>query len=56
MTQQTVDIAIIGAGPVGAALALTLAGAGRSVLLVDRAALPPMEHPDFDGRAYAIAA
>jgi len=56
MTQQTVDIAIIGAGPVGAALALNLAGAGRSVLLVDRAALPPMEHPDFDGRAYAIAA
>ncbi|MCF3945678.1 UbiH/UbiF/VisC/COQ6 family ubiquinone biosynthesis hydroxylase [Acidiphilium iwatense] len=49
------DIAIIGAGPVGAALALRLAQAGRSVLLVDRAALPPMEHPDFDGRAYAIA-
>ena len=24
--------------------------------MVDRAALPPMEHPDFDGRAYAIAA
>jgi 2-octaprenyl-6-methoxyphenol hydroxylase len=23
---------------------------------VDRAALPPMEHPDFDGRAYAVAA
>jgi 2-octaprenyl-6-methoxyphenol hydroxylase len=56
MTQDQVDIAIIGAGPVGAALALALANAGRSVLLVDRAALPPMEHPDFDGRAYAIAA
>ena len=26
------------------------------VLIVDRAALPPMEHPEFDGRAYAIAA
>ena len=26
------------------------------VAIVDRAALPPMEHPDFDGRAYAIAA
>jgi 2-octaprenyl-6-methoxyphenol hydroxylase len=24
--------------------------------MVDRASLPPMEHPDFDGRAYAIAA
>ncbi|MCW8306987.1 UbiH/UbiF/VisC/COQ6 family ubiquinone biosynthesis hydroxylase [Acidiphilium sp. PA] len=56
MTQDQVDIAIIGAGPVGAALALALDQAGRSVLLVDRAALPPMEHPDFDGRAYAIAA
>jgi 2-octaprenyl-6-methoxyphenol hydroxylase len=33
-----------------------LAGAGLSVAVVDRAALPPMEHPDFDGRAYAIAA
>jgi 2-octaprenyl-6-methoxyphenol hydroxylase len=51
-----VDIAIIGAGPVGGALACRLAAAGRRVALVDRAALPPMEHPDFDGRAYAIAA
>ena len=50
------DIAIIGAGPVGGALACALAAQGKSVLLVDRAALPPMEHPDFDGRAYAIAA
>jgi 2-octaprenyl-6-methoxyphenol hydroxylase len=50
------DIAIIGAGPVGGALACALAAQGKSVLLVDRAALPPLEHPDFDGRAYAIAA
>ncbi|WP_284257456.1 UbiH/UbiF/VisC/COQ6 family ubiquinone biosynthesis hydroxylase [Acidocella aquatica] len=50
------DIAIIGAGPVGGALACALAAQGKKVLLVDRAALPPMEHPDFDGRAYAIAA
>jgi 2-octaprenyl-6-methoxyphenol hydroxylase len=55
METQT-DIAIIGAGPVGAGLACALAAAGRRVLLVDKAALPPMEHPDFDGRAYAIAA
>ena len=55
MTDRSTDIAIIGAGPVGAALTLRLVAAGRSVLLVDRAALPPMEHPDFDGRAYAIA-
>jgi 2-octaprenyl-6-methoxyphenol hydroxylase len=50
------DIAIIGAGPVGGALACALAAQGKRVLLVDQAALPPMEHPDFDGRAYAIAA
>jgi 2-octaprenyl-6-methoxyphenol hydroxylase len=53
---RAVDIAIIGAGPVGGALACRLAASGRRVALVDKAALPPMEHPDFDGRAYAIAA
>jgi 2-octaprenyl-6-methoxyphenol hydroxylase len=53
---RAVDIGIIGAGPVGGALACRLAAAGISVAIVDRAALPPMEHPDFDGRAYAIAA
>jgi 2-octaprenyl-6-methoxyphenol hydroxylase len=50
------DVAIIGAGPVGGALACALAVAGKRVALVDKAPLPPMEHPDFDGRAYAIAA
>ena len=50
------DICIVGAGPVGAALACRLQAAGLDVAVVDRAALPPMEHPDFDGRAYAIAA
>lgn len=49
------EIAVIGAGPVGGTLALALAARGRKVLLVDRADLKPMEHPDFDGRAYAIA-
>jgi 2-octaprenyl-6-methoxyphenol hydroxylase len=53
---EIADIAIIGAGPVGGALACQLAAAGKKVVLVDQAALPPMEHPDFDGRAYAIAA
>lgn len=49
------EIAVIGAGPVGGTLALALAARGRKVLLVDKADLKPMEHPDFDGRAYAIA-
>jgi 2-octaprenyl-6-methoxyphenol hydroxylase len=54
--EELFDVAIIGAGPVGGALACRLAESGRRVALVDKAALPPMEHPDFDGRAYAIAA
>jgi 2-octaprenyl-6-methoxyphenol hydroxylase len=56
MTIQDVDIAVIGAGPVGGTLALALAARGRQVLLVDRADLAPMEDPAFDGRGYAIAA
>ncbi len=50
------DVCVVGAGPVGGALACRLAAAGVSVAALDRAALPPMEHPDFDGRAYAVAA
>jgi 2-octaprenyl-6-methoxyphenol hydroxylase len=49
-------VCVMGAGPVGGALACRLAAAGLSVAVIDRAALPPMEHPHFDGRAYAIAA
>ncbi len=51
-----VDVCIIGAGPVGAALACRLARGGMRVAIVDKTALPPMENPDLDGRAYAIAA
>ena len=50
-----VEICIVGAGPVGATLAATLAAAGIRTAVVDAAPLPPMELPDFDGRAYAIA-
>jgi 2-octaprenyl-6-methoxyphenol hydroxylase len=49
-------VCIMGAGPVGGTLACRLARAGVSTVVVDRAALPPMAHPAFDGRAYAIAA
>ncbi len=51
-----VEVCIVGAGPVGGTLACRLAMAGVSTAIVDRAPLPPMEHPAFDGRAYAIAA
>lgn len=53
---QIVDVCIVGAGPVGGTLAARLAAAGVATALIDRAPLPPMEHPDFDGRAYAVAA
>ncbi|HWA80884.1 MAG TPA: UbiH/UbiF/VisC/COQ6 family ubiquinone biosynthesis hydroxylase [Acetobacteraceae bacterium] len=50
-----VMVAVVGAGPVGASLACRLAESGIATAVIDRAPLPPMEHPDFDGRAYAIA-
>jgi 2-octaprenyl-6-methoxyphenol hydroxylase len=56
VTDLSVQVCIMGAGPVGGTLACRLAGAGVSVALVDQAVLPPMENPAFDGRAYAIAA
>ena len=49
------EVCIVGAGPVGGTLACRLAAAGIATAVIDRAPLPPMEHPDFDGRAYAIA-
>jgi 2-octaprenyl-6-methoxyphenol hydroxylase len=52
----SVQVCVVGAGPVGGALACRLANAGVSVALIDQSALPPMENPAFDGRAYAIAA
>jgi 2-octaprenyl-6-methoxyphenol hydroxylase len=52
----TADVCVVGAGPVGGTLACVLASAGIVTAVIDRAALLPMEHPAFDGRAYAIAA
>ncbi len=51
-----VAVCVVGAGPVGGTLACRLAAAGIPTAVIDRAPLPPMEHPAFDGRAYAIAA
>ncbi|MEJ1979387.1 MAG: UbiH/UbiF/VisC/COQ6 family ubiquinone biosynthesis hydroxylase [Acetobacteraceae bacterium] len=57
MRQQMMeaDVCVVGAGPVGAAMACRLAAAGVRTVVIDHAKLPPMEHPSFDGRAYAIA-
>ncbi|MBK1661813.1 UbiH/UbiF/VisC/COQ6 family ubiquinone biosynthesis hydroxylase [Paracraurococcus ruber] len=52
---QEVAVCILGAGPVGATLAATLAAAGLPAAVVDTQPLPPMELQNFDGRAYAIA-
>ncbi len=54
-SRHEVVVCVVGAGPVGAALAATLAAAGVRTAVVDSAPLPPMELPEFDGRAYAIA-
>lgn len=54
-TPLEVETCIIGAGPVGATLAAALAAGGVRTAVVDAAPLPPMEMPEFDGRAYAIA-
>jgi 2-octaprenyl-6-methoxyphenol hydroxylase len=51
-----VQVCIVGAGPVGGTLGCRLAMAGVATAIVDRAPLPPMENPAFDGRAYAVAA
>ncbi len=56
MAVLNTDVCVVGAGPIGASLACSLAATGLEVAVVDRSALPPMEHPAFDGRAYAIAA
>ena len=53
---ETVDVCVVGAGPVGGTLACLMSSRGARVAVVDRAPLPPMEHPAFDGRAFAIAA
>ncbi|MCU0944548.1 MAG: UbiH/UbiF/VisC/COQ6 family ubiquinone biosynthesis hydroxylase [Rubritepida sp.] len=49
------EVAILGAGPVGATLAAALAARGVPTAILDAAPLPPMALQGFDGRAYAIA-
>jgi len=49
------DIAIVGGGLNGPALALALAQTGRSVAILDAQSRPVLEGAEFDGRAYALA-
>jgi 2-octaprenyl-6-methoxyphenol hydroxylase len=55
MDQADFDVAVIGAGPVGALLALALGGAGLRVALLDRTAPAVQLDAAFDGRATAVA-
>ncbi|MFC3227268.1 UbiH/UbiF/VisC/COQ6 family ubiquinone biosynthesis hydroxylase [Marinibaculum pumilum] len=49
------DIAVVGGGLVGLAMAVALARVGASVAVVDRMAPSVQLQPEFDGRASAIA-
>jgi 2-octaprenyl-6-methoxyphenol hydroxylase len=49
------DVAVCGAGPAGATLALAAARAGLSVALLDAEPVDARLEPNFDGRAWAIA-
>ncbi|MEC3861851.1 UbiH/UbiF/VisC/COQ6 family ubiquinone biosynthesis hydroxylase [Mesobacterium sp. TK19101] len=49
------DIAIVGGGLNGPALALACAQVGLSVILIDAQPVETFEDSDFDGRAYALA-
>ena len=49
------DIAIVGGGLNGAALALALAGTGQKVTLIDAHPVDLQQEAGFDGRSYALA-
>ena len=51
---MNVDVAIVGAGLVGASLACSLAGTGLSLAVVEGAA-PPERAPGWDARIYALS-
>jgi 2-octaprenyl-6-methoxyphenol hydroxylase len=56
MDEAIFDVAVVGGGLNGPALALALAQAGLSVALVDARPAPARAEVGFDGRAYALAA
>ncbi|MGV6850307.1 MAG: UbiH/UbiF/VisC/COQ6 family ubiquinone biosynthesis hydroxylase [Marinibacterium sp.] len=49
------DILIVGGGLTGPALALALAQAGLTSMVIDAAEAPALADPGFDGRGYALA-
>ncbi|MEO1312249.1 MAG: UbiH/UbiF/VisC/COQ6 family ubiquinone biosynthesis hydroxylase [Pseudomonadota bacterium] len=53
--EQITDVAIVGGGLNGPALALALAQAGITAEVFDAAPRTLFEDPEFDGRAYSIA-
>lgn len=52
--QVDVDIAIIGAGPVGLCFAAALADSGLRIVVIDRQAEAELSMPVFDGREIAL--
>ncbi|MEM9780933.1 MAG: UbiH/UbiF/VisC/COQ6 family ubiquinone biosynthesis hydroxylase [Pseudomonadota bacterium] len=54
-TKYRTEVAIVGGGLVGPALAIALARLEIDVVLIDRLSEPVRRDPDFDGRGYAIA-
>lgn len=52
---ERADAVIVGAGLIGPAMALALAGIGLRPVLLDAAPEEVRRDPEFDGRAYAVA-
>jgi 2-polyprenyl-6-methoxyphenol hydroxylase-like FAD-dependent oxidoreductase len=51
---STCDVAIVGAGPAGLALAVALAQAGIASTVLERQGLHALAHPAEDGRDIAL--
>ena len=55
MTSVSCDVAIVGGGPVGAALAILLARQGLRIVIVEGRELQPHEPQAWDSRVFAIS-